>query len=129
MVIIGRSSEDNGGWGGVFAIQIDRLARCRPHFGVRAACHRFQQRACPRRFQLSSTRRPDPPGNGKLPLGVWQKTPFALGSAIKPVLIFADAAYYRPIFNFEYVSRITIDRVFNSHFKAALAEAKVRGIK
>jgi hypothetical protein len=25
MVIIGRSSEDNGGWGGVFAIQIDRL--------------------------------------------------------------------------------------------------------
>ena len=69
MVIIGRSSEDNGGWGGVFAIQIDRLARCRTHFGVRAACPRFQQRACPRRFQLSSTRRPDPPGNGKLPLG------------------------------------------------------------
>ena len=70
MVIIGRSPEDNGGWGGVFTIQIYRLARCRTHFGVRAACHRFQQRACPGRFQLSSTRRPDPPENGsKLPLG------------------------------------------------------------
>ncbi len=69
------------------------------------------------------------PADGKLPLGVWQKTTFALGSAIKPVLLFADAAYYRPIFNFEYVSRITIDRVFDNHFKAALIEAKARGIR
>lgn len=69
------------------------------------------------------------PADGKLPLGVWQKTTFAIGSAIKPVLLFADAAYYRPIFNFEYVSRITIDRVFNGHFKAAMLEAKARGIK
>lgn len=68
------------------------------------------------------------PGD-RLPLGVWQRTNFGqLGSAIKPVLIFADAAYYRPIFNFEYVGRTTTNRVFNDHFRRAMAEAKARGI-
>lgn len=69
------------------------------------------------------------PADGKLPLGVWQRTTFAIGSAIKPVLLFADAAYYGPIFKFEYVARTTIARVFNGHFKAAMLEAKARGIK
>jgi hypothetical protein len=70
------------------------------------------------------------PGNGKLPLGVWQRTNFgAWGTAIKPVLIFADAAIYNILYNFEYVSHRTIARVASGHFRAALAEAKARGIK
>jgi hypothetical protein len=69
------------------------------------------------------------PGGGKLPLGVWQRTNFGdLGTAIKPILIFADAAIYTPIYNFEYVARTTASRVFNDHFRRAMAEAKARGI-
>ncbi len=71
------------------------------------------------------------PADGKLPLGVWQRITSVMvsGSGIKPILIFADAATYTPIFNFEYVARTTVARVFNDHFARAMAEAKARGIK
>lgn len=68
------------------------------------------------------------PGNGKLPLGVWQKVYFGVGVAIKPVLIFVDSPLYEAIYNFDMVARLTLDKVFDWHFTAAFNEAKARGV-
>lgn len=68
------------------------------------------------------------PGGGKAPLGVWQRTQFAAGSAIKPVLIFVPAARYEKLFDFYYVAQQTIERdllpQFAASLQAALASAK-----
>jgi hypothetical protein len=70
------------------------------------------------------------PGRGShLHPGVYQRFGFALGSAIKPVLMFVPAATYSPRFNFDRVANATIARVASAHFRAALVEAKARGIK
>lgn len=68
------------------------------------------------------------PGDGRLPLGIWQRFIFGHGSAIKPVFIFVDGAKYRPIFDFDYVARETVARVFAGEFRtaAALAMATAR---
>lgn len=63
------------------------------------------------------------PGNGELPLGVWQRFNLAHGSAIKPILIFVDHATYKAIYDFAYTAESTVEREFPGQFKAALAEA------
>ena len=44
------------------------------------------------------------PADGKLPLGVWQRTYFAQGSALKPLLIFVKSTRYNAIFDFDYTA-------------------------
>jgi hypothetical protein len=61
------------------------------------------------------------PGDGKLPLGVWQRYTFRSGSAIKPILIFIPWASYEGIFDFRYVGEITIRKLFPREFSSALA--------
>lgn len=64
------------------------------------------------------------PGDGKLPLGIWQRFRSAHGgTALKPVLIFVRWAQYQAIFDFEFVARTTIEREWPRQFERAWAEA------
>lgn len=63
------------------------------------------------------------PGNGKWPLGIWQRTSFAFGSAIRPIIIFVPTARYEQLFDFNYVAEKTIERDFGPQFRASLANA------
>lgn len=65
------------------------------------------------------------PGGGKLPLGIWQRTSFSAGSAIKPVMLFVRHAVYQQIFDFQYVANKTIERHFNPELTSALAMARL----
>jgi hypothetical protein len=62
------------------------------------------------------------PGRG-LPLGVWQRTSFAVGSAAKPVLIFVRPKPYKPRFDFFGVAQRAFDREFNGQFSLAMTYA------
>ncbi len=60
--------------------------------------------------------------NGKksqhLPRGVWVRRSFgALGTAVKPVLLFVSKANYRPRYHFYRLSQEVIDRQFGRHFE------------
>ncbi|MFA5941374.1 MAG: hypothetical protein WC809_18635 [Sinimarinibacterium sp.] len=50
------------------------------------------------------------PGDGKLPLGIWQRIHFARGSALKPLLIFVDGTLYEKRFDFYYVAERTFEK-------------------
>lgn len=63
------------------------------------------------------------PGNGKLPLGIWQRIGFAHGSALKPIMIFVTSALYEAVFDFAGVGRRTVARVFNTEFAIAYRNA------
>lgn len=63
------------------------------------------------------------PGDGKLPLGVWQRFHFAVGSAIKPVLLFVNDAHYEPIFDFDFTGRDVVAKRWPVRFRAALQMA------
>jgi hypothetical protein len=63
------------------------------------------------------------PGD-RLPLGIWQRTNFAQGSAIKPVLLFVRTADYQPVYDFRYVAEKTIEQEFAGEFATAYIEAQ-----
>lgn len=63
------------------------------------------------------------PGN-RLPLGIWQRVHMAMGTAVKPVLIFVPEASYEAVFDFSYVAELTMKRRFNPHFEQAMEQAK-----
>lgn len=63
------------------------------------------------------------PADGKLPFGVWQRVHFAVGSALRPVLLFVDQAHYQPIFDFDFVGRDTVGKRWPGHFSRALRQA------
>lgn len=63
------------------------------------------------------------PGDGRLPLGIWQRFRFAGSTAIKPVLIFVASATYEAVFDFEYVARNTVSKEFDKIFTQRMAEA------
>lgn len=59
-----------------------------------------------------------------LPRGVWVRRSFgALGTAIKPVLLFVGRTSYKPRFKFFEVGEQVYRAKFNGHFTVALAEA------
>ena len=60
---------------------------------------------------------------GRLPLGIWQRIPFARGSAVKPVMIFVPSTTYEAIFDFGYVARMVVDRELDAQFRRAFDEA------
>lgn len=61
------------------------------------------------------------PGDGKLPLGIWQRVMFAQGSALKPIMLFVSAVHYGSIFDFRYVVRTVVEREFDQQFKYQIA--------
>lgn len=63
------------------------------------------------------------PGNGRGPLGIWQRVYFASGTAVKPVIIFVPHAIYQAIFDFEYVAQNVAGAAFSAEFGKALDEA------
>ena len=62
------------------------------------------------------------PGD-RLPLGIYQRTRFAAGSAVRPVLIFVRSTVYQPTLDFEYVVEQTVKREFSGQFAKAFEEA------
>jgi hypothetical protein len=67
------------------------------------------------------------PGGGKLPLGVWQKTSFgAMGSAIKPVIIFTKSPAYRQQLDVPGIAQRAINERFVSELHRTMAEVKAR---
>jgi hypothetical protein len=63
------------------------------------------------------------PGDGKLPLGIWQRFQFSGGTAIKPILIFVKWNSYEKLFDFRYVAERTIERYWKTNFNNSLANA------
>jgi hypothetical protein len=66
------------------------------------------------------------PGGGKLPLGIWQRIGFGVGSAIRPVLIFVRAAHYQKRFDFFGVATKHSAERFPINLARALREAVSR---
>lgn len=63
------------------------------------------------------------PANGRLPLGIWQRVYFAMGTALKPIIIFVDSAHYAAIFDFGFTAQITVEREFAGQLRQATQEA------
>lgn len=63
------------------------------------------------------------PGDGKLPLGIWQRFNLGHGTAIKPVILFVRSARYDAIFDFAFVAERVVEREFPRQFEAALRQA------
>lgn len=59
------------------------------------------------------------PGNGRLPMGIWQRITFGFGSAVKPVAIFTDRPNYRQRFRFVQIAQRTVKEVFPDEFSKA----------
>lgn len=60
------------------------------------------------------------PGGGRLPFGVYMRTKFAFGSAIKPVLIFVKQPQYQKRFDFYGVAERTVIKEFPALFSKEL---------
>lgn len=64
------------------------------------------------------------PGNGRLPLGVWQRISFgAAGSAIKPVIIFVAKPSYSPQLDVPGIAKRVIAERFATELQRSVAEA------
>jgi len=64
------------------------------------------------------------PGDGKAPLGIWQKNyagkftgPF---KSLQPVLIFVQSSNYEKNYDFKYVAELAVKKNFDDEFRAAL---------
>ncbi|MFS2004624.1 hypothetical protein ACEN9F_13460 [Duganella sp. CT11-25] len=62
------------------------------------------------------------PGD-RLPLGIYQRTRFYGGDAIKPVMLFVRSAVYEAIYDFEYVVEQTVKNEFAGEFAKAYIQA------
>lgn len=63
------------------------------------------------------------PAGGKLPAGVWERTSFARGSAIKPILLFVNVPSYRKQFDFFGLVNQTIRNKFDQRLREAMEYA------
>lgn len=63
------------------------------------------------------------PGGGKQPLGVWARYEFALGYAVRPILIFARKPTYAERFPFYEVAQSTVTETFPTAMQAAWQSA------
>jgi len=68
------------------------------------------------------------PGDGKSPLGIWQKVLSNFGTAIRPVLIFVQSSNYEQNYDFKYVAELAVKKNFDDEFRAAL-EIALRNTK
>ena len=60
------------------------------------------------------------PGGGKLPLGIWEKTTFAHGSAIRPVIIFVSQTTYRKQLDVPGIARRVVLQRFPEELRQAV---------
>lgn len=58
-----------------------------------------------------------------LPLGIWQRTYFSSGTAIRPVLLFYSQVRYRAIFGFDVVGQRVAREEFPKQYQPALVQA------
>lgn len=58
-----------------------------------------------------------------LPLGIWQRTYFASGTSIRPVLLFYSQVKYRAIFGFDVVGQRVASAEFPKQYQPALQRA------
>lgn len=63
------------------------------------------------------------PGDGKLPLGIWQRFNLGHGTSIRPILIFVPQALYHSIYDFAFVAQHTFEQEWPGQFAKALEEA------
>lgn len=64
--------------------------------------------------------------NGKhqhLPRGIWERTVFSSGTAVRPVLIFVSRANYRKVFDFFGIANRVIGQRFEPNFTSAMQVA------
>lgn len=64
------------------------------------------------------------PGDGKSPLGIWQRIYSNFGTAIRPIMIFVKSTNYEPIYDFKFVAENTVQKEFNREFIRAWEEAE-----
>ena len=64
------------------------------------------------------------PGDGKDPLGIWQRIFSNFGTATRPILIFVKSTHYEPIYDFLNVANTTIQKEFDNEFIKAWEEAQ-----
>lgn len=60
------------------------------------------------------------PGGGRLPMGVYQRTGFGFGSAIKPVLLFTKKGSYKKRLPFYEIVNKVVDRNFEQQLNVAI---------
>lgn len=63
------------------------------------------------------------PGD-RLPFGIYQRTSFARGTSVRPVLLFVRSAVYQERFDFKYVAEQTAAKEFPTEFAKAFIEAE-----
>ena len=69
------------------------------------------------------------PGNGRGPLGIWQRTQvFGFGSEIRPIFLFVSSARYQQRLDLQTPASLAIERnagrIFSTELRAALATAR-----
>ncbi len=64
------------------------------------------------------------PGDGKSPLGIWQRIYSNFGTATRPIMIFVKSANYEPTYDFKFVAESTVYKEFNREFIRAWEEAE-----
>lgn len=64
------------------------------------------------------------PGDGKSPLGIWQRIYSNFGTAIRPIMIFVKSTNYDPIYDFKFVAESTVQKEFDREFIRAWEEAE-----
>lgn len=63
------------------------------------------------------------PGD-RLPLGIYQRFSFGVGSAIKPVMLFVRSAVYQERYDFAYVVEATVKNGFGAEFEQAMVDVR-----
>jgi hypothetical protein len=94
---------------------------------LKANTDRYQNETTASRKRKSKTSRgryfAGAPAGGKLPQGVWERTSFAKGSAIRPILIFVNVPSYRKQFDFFGLVNQTIRNKFEQRLVEAMQYA------
>lgn len=63
-------------------------------------------------------------GDGRGPLGIWQRISFgAFGSAVKPLVVFVPAGRYKPVLDISDISRRVVARRLDENFAQAWQQA------
>ncbi|MFZ3141157.1 hypothetical protein [Polaromonas sp.] len=69
------------------------------------------------------------PGNGRLPMGVWQRISFgAAGTAIKPVIIFVSKPSYKAQLDVPGIAKRMINERFADELRKAVGQARLTAI-
>lgn len=63
-------------------------------------------------------------GDGRGPLGIWQRTTFgSLGTAVKPVIMFVRPGHYKPVLDIQGIAQRIVARRLDANFAQAWQQA------